>query len=212
MDHAFWGPEFNDEEIKQALKKSNFKYTYYKNKVDIQDKIVSDIMENKVIGLFQNKMEWGPRALGNRSIIANPTIFEMKDIVNAKIKFREPYRPFAPSVLEDKIEDIFVTKQEKLPGPNDFMLNVVKVKSEYRNKIPAVSHMGTARIQSVRKHNTDYYNLIKKFYDVTGVPLLLNTSFNIKGEPIVCTPADALNTFSKSGLDNLAIGNYYLTK
>lgn len=212
MDHAFWGPEFNNKEIKQALKKSDFKYTYYKNKVDIQNKIVSDILKNKVIGLFQNKMEWGPRALGNRSIIANPTIFEMKDIVNAKIKFREPYRPFAPSVLEDKIEDIFVTKHEKLPGPNDFMLNVVKVKSKYENKIPAVSHMGTARIQSVRKQNTDYYNLIKKFYDVTGIPLLLNTSFNIKGEPIVCTPTDALNTFSKSGLDNLAIGNYYLTK
>jgi len=212
MDHAFWGPEFSDEEIKKVLIQSNFKYTYYENKEDIQNIIVKDIVENKVIGLFQNKMEWGPRALGNRSIIANPTLVEMKDIVNSKIKFREPYRPFAPSVMEDKIEDIFVTKYEKNVNPNDFMLNVIKVKSEYINKIPAVSHMGTARIQSVRKQNKDYYNLIKKFYNITGIPLLLNTSFNIKGEPIVCSPADALNTFSKSGLDKLALGNYYLTK
>ena len=212
MDHAFWGPEFTDEEIKKTLTKSDFEYTYYENKEDIQNIIIKDILENKVIGLFQNKMEWGPRALGNRSIIANPTIEEMKDIVNSKIKFREPYRPFAPSVMEDKIEDIFITKYEKNVSPNDFMLNVIKVKSEYINKIPAVSHMGTARIQSVRKQNKDYYNLIKKFYDITGIPLLLNTSFNIKGEPIVCSPADALNTFSKSGLDKLALGNYYLTK
>ena len=212
MDHAFWGPEFSDEEIKKVLIQSNFKYTYYENKEDIQNIIVKDIVENKVIGLFQNKMEWGPRALGNRSIIANPTLVEMKDIVNSKIKFREPYRPFAPSVMEDKIEDIFITKYEKNVNPNDFMLNVIKVKSEYINKIPAVSHMGTARIQSVRKQNKDYYNLIKKFYNITGIPLLLNTSFNIKGEPIVCSPADALNTFSKSGLDKLALGNYYLTK
>ena len=212
MDHAFWGPEFSDEEIKKVLIQSNFKYTYYENKEDIQNIIVKDIVGNKVIGLFQNKMEWGPRALGNRSIIANPTLVEMKDIVNSKIKFREPYRPFAPSVMEDKIEDIFVTKYEKNVNPNDFMLNVIKVKSEYINKIPAVSHMGTARIQSVRKQNKDYYNLIKKFYNITGIPLLLNTSFNIKGEPIVCSPADALNTFSKSGLDKLALGNYYLTK
>ena len=212
MDHAFWGPEFSNDEIKKVLEKSNYKYIYYQNKEDIQNMIVKDILENKVIGLFQNKMEWGPRALGNRSIIANPTLEEMKDIVNSKIKFREPYRPFAPSVMEDKIEDIFVTKYKKNVNPNDFMLNVIKVKSEYIDKIPAVSHMGTARIQSVRKQNKDYYNLIKKFYKITGIPLLLNTSFNIKGEPIVCSPADALNTFSKSGLDKLALGNYYLTK
>ena len=206
------GAAFSNDEIKKVLEKSNYKYIYYQNKEDIQNMIVKDILENKVIGLFQNKMEWGPRALGNRSIIANPTLEEMKDIVNSKIKFREPYRPFAPSVMEDKIEDIFVTKYKKNVNPNDFMLNVIKVKSEYMDKIPAVSHMGTARIQSVRKQNKDYYNIINKFYKITGIPLLLNTSFNIKGEPIVCSPSDALNTFSKSGLDKLAIGNYYLTK
>ena len=98
------------------------------------------------------------------------------------------------------------------PNPNDYMLNVVEVKKEKIDIIPAVSHMGTARIQSVRKKNKDYYNLIEKFYKKTNIPLVLNTSFNIKGEPIVCSPKDALNTFTKSGLDNLAIGNYYLTK
>jgi len=212
MTHAFWGPNFDNVEIGNIIKKSGYKYKFYKNKNEIQNAIVKDIIDKKVIGLFQNKMEWGPRALGNRSIIANPTLAEMKDIVNAKIKFREPYRPFAPSVLENEIEKFFESECNPDPNPNDFMLNVVKVKQEYIDKIPAVSHMGTARIQSVRKNNLDYYNLIQKFHQKTGIPMLLNTSFNIKGEPIVCTPSDAINTFSKSGLDKLAIGNYYLTK
>lgn len=212
MDHAFWGPEFDDNEIKRVISDSKYKYTYYENKEDLHNTIVEDLLKNKVIGLFQNKMEWGPRSLGNRSIIANPTNLDMKDVVNSKIKFREPYRPFAPSVMEDKIEDFFLTNNIITPNPNDFMLNVVKVKPGKIDDIPAVSHMGTARIQSVRKENTDYYNLIKKFYNKTNIPLLLNTSFNIKGEPIVCSPKDALNTFSKSGLDHMAIGSYYLTK
>ena len=212
MDHAFWGPEFDNNEIEAIIKNTKYKYKYFKNKEDLQNTIVDDLVKNKVIGLFQNKMEWGPRSLGNRSIIANPSLAEMKDIVNSKIKFREPYRPFAPSVLEDKIEDFFITKNINSPNPNDYMLNVVEVKKEKIDIIPAVSHMGTARIQSVRKKNKDYYNLIEKFYKKTNIPLVLNTSFNIKGEPIVCSPKDALNTFTKSGLDNLAIGNYYLTK
>jgi carbamoyltransferase len=136
----------------------------------------------------------------------------MKDIVNSKIKFREPYRPFAPSVLEDKISTIFEESENQEVNPNDFMLNVVKVKKEYINKIPAVSHLGTARVQAVRKSNKDYYDLIKKFENKTNIPVILNTSFNVKGEPIVCSPLDALNTFSISGLDNLALGNYYLSK
>ena len=212
MKHAYWGPEFSNDEIKKAIDKYKFKYIYFEDKNKMQDEIVNDLVSNKVIGLFQNRIEWGPRALGNRSIIANPTSPEMKDIVNAKIKFREPYRPFAPSVLEDKISTIFEDNDDKEVNNNDFMLNVVKVKKEYIPKIPAVSHMGTARVQSVRKSNMDYYNLIKKFENKTNIPLLLNTSFNVKGEPIVCSPEDALNTFTISGLDKLALGNYYLTK
>ena len=212
MNHAFWGPEFFDKDIRNAIDKYDFEYTYFENKSQLQDQIVKDLVNNKVIGLFQNKMEWGPRALGNRSIIANPTNEKMKDIVNSKIKFREPYRPFAPSVLEDKISTIFEESENQEVNPNDFMLNVVKVKKEYINKIPAVSHLGTARVQSVRKSNKDYYNLIKKFENKTNIPVILNTSFNVKGEPIVCSPSDALNTFSISGLDNLALGNYYLSK
>ena len=212
MNHAFWGPEFFDKDIRNAIDKYDFEYTYFENKSQLQDQIVKDLVNNKVIGLFQNKMEWGPRALGNRSIIANPTNEKMKDIVNSKIKFREPYRPFAPSVLEDKISTIFEEPENQEVNPNDFMLNVVKVKKEYINKIPAVSHLGTARVQSVRKSNKDYYNLIKKFENKTNIPVILNTSFNVKGEPIVCSPSDALNTFSISGLDNLALGNYYLSK
>ena len=212
MKHAYWGPEFSNDEIKNAIDKYKYKYIYFEDKNKMQDEIVNDLVSNKVIGLFQNRIEWGPRALGNRSIIANPTSPEMKDIVNAKIKFREPYRPFAPSVLEDKISTIFEDNDDKEVNNNDFMLNVVKVKKEYIPKIPAVSHMGTARVQSVRKSNMDYYNLIKKFENKTNIPLLLNTSFNVKGEPIVCSPEDALNTFTISGLDKLALGNYYLTK
>jgi carbamoyltransferase len=212
MNHAFWGPEFFDKDIKNAIDKYDFEYTYFENKSQLQDQIVKDLVNNKVIGLFQNKMEWGPRALGNRSIIANPTNEKMKDIVNSKIKFREPYRPFAPSVLEDKISTIFEESENQEVNPNDFMLNVVKVKKEYINKIPAVSHLGTARVQAVRKSNKDYYDLIKKFENKTNIPVILNTSFNVKGEPIVCSPLDALNTFSISGLDNLALGNYYLSK
>ena len=212
MNHAFWGPEFFDKDIRNAIDKYDFEYTYFENKSQLQDQIVKDLVNNKVIGLFQNKMEWGPRALGNRSIIANPTNEKMKDIVNSKIKFREPYRPFAPSVLEDKISTIFEEPENQEANPNDFMLNVVKVKKEYINKIPAVSHLGTARVQAVRKSNKDYYDLIKKFENKTNIPVILNTSFNVKGEPIVCSPLDALNTFSISGLDNLALGNYYLSK
>ena len=212
MNHAFWGPEFFDKDIRNAIDKYDFEYTYFENKSQLQDQIVKDLVNNKVIGLFQNKMEWGPRALGNRSIIANPTNEKMKDIVNSKIKFREPYRPFAPSVLEDKISTIFEESENQEVNPNDFMLNVVKVKKEYINKIPAVSHLGTARVQAVRKSNKDYYDLIKKFENKTNIPVILNTSFNVKGEPIVCSPLDALNTFSISGLDNLALGNYYLSK
>tara|TARA_B100001029_G_scaffold146574_1_gene127198 strand:- start:3313 stop:5088 length:1776 start_codon:yes stop_codon:yes gene_type:complete len=212
MKHAYWGPEFSNEDIKNAIDKYKFKYIYFEDKNKMQDEIVKDLVNNKVIGLFQNRIEWGPRALGNRSIIANPTNPEMKDIVNAKIKFREPYRPFAPSVLEDKISTIFEESENEEVNNNDFMLNVVKVKKEYIPKIPAVSHMGTARVQAVRKSNTDYYNLIKKFENKTKIPLLLNTSFNVKGEPIVCSPEDALNTFTISGLDKLALGNYYLSK
>ena len=212
MNHAFWGPEFFDKDIRNAIDKYDYEYTFFENKNQLQDQIVKDLVNNKVIGLFQNKMEWGPRALGNRSIIANPTNEKMKDIVNSKIKFREPYRPFAPSVLEDKISTIFEEPENQEVNPNDFMLNVVKVKKEYIKKIPAVSHLGTARVQSVRKSNKDYYNLIKKFENKTNIPVILNTSFNVKGEPIVCSPSDALNTFSISGLDNLALGNYYLSK
>ena len=212
MDHSYWGPNYSDDEIKESLGKYSYKFEYFENKSDLHDCIVNDLIDDKVIGLFQNKIEWGPRALGNRSIIANPSNSKMKDIVNAKIKFREPYRPFAPSVLEDKIDEIFDVKNNQEPNPNDFMLNVVDVKKEFINKIPAVSHMGTARIQSVRKSNKDYYNLIKKFESKTNIPLVLNTSFNVKGEPIVCSPDDALNTFTISGLDKLVLGNYYISK
>ena len=153
-------------------------------------------------------MEWGPRALGGRSILADARSLKMKDVLNAKIKHREPFRPFAPSVMEDKIEMYFDLKQ-----PTPFMLLVAPVKST-KPKIPAVTHVdNSARIQSVNeKQNPRYFKLIKAFYKLTGCPVIVNTSFNIRGEPIVCTPQDAYNCFMGTGMDYLVLNNFLLDK
>ncbi|HHT9155816.1 MAG TPA: carbamoyltransferase C-terminal domain-containing protein, partial [Candidatus Tripitaka sp. YC43] len=156
----------------------------------------------------------GPRALGDRSILADPRKEEMKDIVNSKIKFRELFRPFAPSVLVEKAGDFFELPNAERHFPARFMLYVTPVKEAKRGLVPAITHVdGSARPQTVfKERNPLYYRLIEKFANLTGVPLLLNTSFNLKGEPIVCTPQDAFNTFTKSGLDILVLGNYLVKK
>jgi len=137
----------------------------------------------------------------------------MKDVVNTKIKFREPFRPFAPSVLADNVNDFFDVSSSSNVILEDFMLSVIPVKESRGNEISAVNHMGTARIQRVKEEsNTLYYNLIKKFFEVTGIPMLLNTSFNVRGEPIVNSPGDAINTFKKSGIDTLVLGNFIVDK
>ena len=137
----------------------------------------------------------------------------MKDVVNTKIKFREPFRPFAPSVLADNVHDFFDVSSSSNVILEDFMLSVIPVKESKGNEISAVNHMGTARIQRVKEEsNTLYYNLIKKFFEVTGIPMLLNTSFNVRGEPIVNSPSDAINTFKKSGIDTLVLGNFIVDK
>ena len=149
-------------------------------------------------------MEWGPRALGNRSILADPRRAEMKDLINRKIKFREPYRPFAPSVLEARAADYF-----DLTGPSPFMTVVVRVREGMKDAIPAVTHVdGTARVQTVsRTQNPRFWTLLKAFEARTSVPVLLNTSFNVKGEPIVCSPADAVACFLKTDLDYVVLGD-----
>jgi len=165
-----------------------------------------------VIGWYQGRMEWGPRALGNRSILADPRRDDMKDIVNHAVKLREGFRPFAPSALAETASEWF-----DLTGLNDdspYMLFVVPVIEDKREKIPAVTHVdGSARVQTVRHDdNPRYHALIKAFYEQTGVPVVLNTSFNIKGEPIVNTPADAVRCFLGTGIDMLVIDDVVIEK
>ena len=167
------------------------------------------ISEGNIIAWFQGKMEFGPRALGNRSILADPRRADMKDIINAKVKFREPFRPFAPSVLREKAGEYF--EGDHFSG---YMLLVLPVKEEKKKVIPAVTHVdGTARVQAVSDtQNPRYYELIKEFEEITGVPVILNTSFNVKGEPIVFTPTDAIKCFLKTDIDYLVLGEYLVEK
>jgi carbamoyltransferase len=172
------------------------------------------LQEGKVIGWFQGRFEWGPRALGHRSILADPRRADMKDLVNVKIKFREPFRPFAPSVLAERTEDYFVLPDAAQHYPGRFMLYVVDVREDKRHIIPAVTHVdGTGRLQTVHQEvSPRYYRLIDTFGQATGVPIILNTSFNLRGEPIVNTPQEAFHTFSLSGMDVLVLGDHVIEK
>jgi len=213
MDHAYWGQEFKADEIQSALDRAGARYTNIPDTDKLIETTVGSLTSGEVVGWFQGRFEWGPRALGNRSIIADPRSAEMKDIVNNKIKFREPFRPFAPSVLAGKAEEYFDLASPQSNYPARFMLLVVPVRDEQQEKVPAISHLGTARIQTVHADaNPLYHGLIQKFDEATGVPLLLNTSFNVRGEPIVNTPDDALNTFGESGIDTLVLGNFVVRK
>ena len=171
------------------------------------------MLDGKVVGLYQGRFEWGPRALGNRSILADPRSEEMKDLVNIKIKFREPFRPFAPVILEEEASGFFSGNNIEKQYPARYMLLVLPLNEDKAHTIKAVSHMGTGRLQTIREEwNPRYYNIVKKFGEATGVPVLLNTSFNLRGEPIVESPANAYNTFSNSGIDSLVLGNFMIKK
>ena len=214
MEHAYWGQEHDAGDTEAFLKQNGIPYERLDQEEKLIERVVDNLQGGKVIGWSQGKFEWGPRALGNRSILADPRRTEMKDIVNVKIKFREPFRPFAPSVLSEKAEDYFVLADPPRHYPARFMLYVVDVKEDKRETIPAITHVdGTGRLQTVWKEfNPKYYRLIETFGEATGVPIVLNTSFNLKGEPIVNTPEEAFNTFSRSGMDTLVLGNYLIEK
>lgn len=208
MEHNYWGPEYSDKEIKETIAKYKLNATHVK---DVEKRAAKMLADGKIIGWFQGKMEFGQRALGNRSILADPRRAEMKDLVNRVIKYRESFRPFAPSVLEEHVATYFDCEAcARVP----FMERVFRIRPEKRDLIPAVTHVdGSGRLQTVgRKHNPRYYKLIEEFGKLSGIPIVLNTSFNLKGEPIVCTPTDAIRTFNSSGLDALVMGNYILTK
>ena len=204
MDSAYWGPTFSDEQIEIALNEYSLKYIKL-NDQELYEKTAKDIADGRVVGWFQGRTEWGPRALGNRSILVDPRREGMRTILNERIKRREGFRPFAPSVIED-----FVSEWFEGASPVPFMEKIYVVKAGKRRFIPAVVHVdGTGRLQTVsRSTNLRYYSLIREFFNLTGVPMLLNTSFN-ENEPIVNTPADAANCFSRTKMDVLVMGNYY---
>jgi carbamoyltransferase len=214
MQHAYWGRANSEDEIGDFLRQSSIPFRHFENDDDLLDHVVDRLMQGKVIGWSQGRFEWGPRALGSRSILADPRNPGMKDIVNAKIKFREPYRPFAPSVLAECAGKYFELCQPQCHHPARYMLYVVPVKENQRDVLPAITHVdGTGRLQTVfRNQSPRYYDLIERFGQATGVPVLLNTSFNLKGEPIVNTPANAFNTFSKSEMDSLVLENFLIEK
>ncbi|MBI3305409.1 carbamoyltransferase [Candidatus Parcubacteria bacterium] len=204
--NIFWGTQYTDEEIEAVLKKWKLRYQKVEDSAEAASALIS---QGKVVGWFQGRMEAGARALGHRSILADPRRADMKDIVNKNVKNREPFRPFAPAILEEKIGEYF---EDTILVP--YMERVFTIKLEKRSVIPAVTHVdGTGRLQTVsRKTDPLYYAVIEAFEKKTGVPIVLNTSFNVKGEPLVCRPEEALRDFFCTGMDALFIGSYLLQK
>jgi len=225
MQSSYLGPSFTDKEITNTLEKFQVVYLRLSDE-ELLDQTANALTKGKVFGWFQGRMEFGPRALGNRSILADPRNAEMQKKLNLKIKFREGFRPFAPSVLAEQAHKIF-----DISWPSPYMLTTCKVSSELyhkvssattmkerlyqiRSKIPAVTHMDySARVQTVSQDtNPKFYALISRFYKLTGTPLLINTSFNVRGEPMVCTPEDALRCFFHTDMDVLVLGNFICEK
>ena len=214
MEHAYWGESYTSDEVARVLDGSGLPWERFDDETRLVERTIDAILHGRVVGLFQGRFEWGPRALGNRSIIADPRDPGMKDIINGKIKFREPFRPFAPVVPEQDASRYF----EGIEGletsyPVRYMLSVFPWKQSHASTAPAVNHMGTGRLQTVRREwNPRYADILNGFGEATGHPVLVNTSFNLRGEPIVSSPADALRTFTSSGIDNMVIGDCWVGK
>lgn len=209
MKHAYWGSSFSDNEIEDAIRESGFESTARR----LDDESLSAgtaglVADGKVVGWFQGAMEWGPRALGNRSIVAHPGHPRMKEILNARIKQREPFRPFAPSIKSERLNDYFESTHE-----SSFMLMVYRTKPDKFEQLQAVDHVDhTGRVQTVRREdNPRYWELIDAFEQITGTPAVLNTSFN-ENEPIVCTPREALDCFTRTQMDAVVLGNFLVTR
>jgi carbamoyltransferase len=228
MKGAYLGPSFDDKSIEVALRKLNANYKMVDQETML-DYTAAKISKGKAVGWFQGRMEFGPRALGNRSILGDPRSSKMQKNLNLKVKFRESFRPFAPSIIFEELQEWFdldqespymllvdhvnADKQIKMSEKEKKLFGIEKLNIK-RSKIPSVTHVDySARIQTVHnKTNPLYYSLIKKFKEITGCPVLINTSFNVRGEPIVCTPKDAFNCFMGTNMDNLIIGNFILNK
>ena len=211
MEHAYWGPGYRNEENRRALESAGLLQNGCRvqelSEAELMRQTAAIVADGKILGWFQGRAEWGPRALGNRSIVADPRRAEMKEILNQRIKHREIFRPFAPSILEEKTPEWF---EKSHPSP--FMTLAYAVRREKRAKIPAPTHVdGTGRLQTVsREANPRYWKLIKAFEEITGVPVVLNTSFN-DNEPIVCRPEEALDCFKRTQMDALVLGDFLIT-
>ncbi|HEX3054361.1 MAG TPA: carbamoyltransferase [Aggregatilineaceae bacterium] len=214
MTNTYYGEDYTDAQIRAFLDSQGIPYQYFEDDDKLIDRVVNEIVDQKVIGLFQGRFEWGPRALGNRSILADPRRSEMKDIVNTKIKFREPFRPFAPVVPAERAAEYFDFPNVEQSAPASFMLMVSPVKPDKIDAAKATTHEGgTGRLQTIdHETNPRYYELVRRFGEATGVPILMNTSFNLRGEPIVSSPANAWWTFSNSGIDWLMIERFLVGK
>jgi carbamoyltransferase len=213
LKSAYLGPEFAPNEIRYYLDRKSVKYSYFESEKELIKTTSELIYANFVVGWFQGKMEWGPRALGSRSILSNPTNPKMQEILNVKVKHREKFRPFAPVICEDDVL-IYFECDIPIPKPTGFMLMVYRIKKKWHEKIPAVTHVnGSGRLQTVRRpKNPIYYDLIKEFGKLSGIPILINTSFNIRGEPIVCTPKDAYRCMMGTGIDYLVIDRFLIKR
>ncbi len=213
LKDAYLGPKFSNQEIKKFLDENNIKYSEFKNEEEIIKTTAKLIFDNNVIGWFHDGMEWGPRALGARSILSNACNPDMKDILNLKVKHREKFRPFAPVVCDDDALTYFDC-DVPIPEPTDFMLMVYPIRKQWQDKIPSVTHVdGSGRLQTIRRHqNPLYYDLIKEFGRLSGIPILINTSFNIRGEPIVCTPYDAYKCMMGTGIDYLVMDKFLIKR
>lgn len=206
LTHAYWGPSYSDDEIESALKHCGLVYT---KENDIAGKTAELLGDSKIIGWFQGRAEFGARALGARSIIGNPQNPDMKDIINAQVKYREGFRPFAPSMIAEVAEKYMVE-----PKYSPFMILAYPFQEEFKKLFPSIVHVdGSVRPQTVSKdHNPLYWDMINKFGEKTGHPIIINTSFNIRGEPIVSSPLEAIRCFYSTGMDALAIGSFLLVK
>jgi len=207
LKSSYLGPEYSDSRIQSSLESTGL-HSRKLERAELTDAVATQIAAGNVVGWFQGRMEWGPRALGNRSIVAHPGLPNMKDVLNARIKHREWFRPFAPSILAEHQHEYF-----EHDHPSPFMLHVYKIRPEKREALCAVNHVDdTGRLQTVaREENPLYYDLISAFYRKTGVPVILNTSFN-ENEPIVCTPEEAIDCFQRTRMDVLAIGPFLVVK
>jgi len=215
MEHAYLGPSFTEDYIenmikahKNTLEKEGCEIEFIEKEEELCKRVAKYIADGKVVGWFQGRMEWGARALGNRSILADPRRKDMRDILNLKIKHREPFRPFAPTILREYVRDYFEMDDE-VP----FMEKVFLIKEEKRAEIPAVTHVdGTGRLQTLRREqNPRYYRLIEEFQKLTGIPIVLNTSFN-ENEPIVCKPEEALDCFLRTKMDIVVLERFIIRR